>query len=85
MKNPNTPVESRMSQRKNSLVMGWIFHEANEPVRSIIDERRSIATEIPSTPTARLILSGVNQLHVPVKSMGAVAPAPRRAIYSTRR
>ena len=65
IKKPNTPVERRMSQRKNSF--GWaIVHDANDPAKTMIDESRSIAIEMPSTPTARLMLRGPNHCQEPV-------------------
>ena len=51
IKNPNTPIESRVNQRKYSLVKGCRRHEANVPVNTIIADSNSMATEIPSTPT----------------------------------
>ena len=51
MKNPKTPVERRVNQRKYSLVIGFNCHEAKVPVKTIMLERRSITTEMPSTPT----------------------------------
>ena len=76
IKNPNTPVDRRMSHRKNSFICG-ISHEAKLPAKTIIDDSISIATEIPSTPTARWMLSGSNHIHEPWKSIGAVSPAAR--------
>ena len=61
MKNPKTPVERRMSHRKNAFGCA-IVHEAKDPARTIMEERRSMATEIPSTPTARWMLRGSNQV-----------------------
>ena len=66
MKNPNTPVDRRMSQRKKSLGSGSIFHDAKVPANTIIAESRIIATEIPSTPRARWMLRGSNHIHDPV-------------------
>ncbi len=66
MKKPNTPVDSSMSQRKKSLGSGSIFHEANVPANTMIDDRRIIATDMPSTPRARWMLSGSNHIHDPV-------------------
>ena len=65
IKNPNTPVESRINHRKKSLGSGLIFHEAKEPAKTMIAESSSIATDIPSTPTARWMLSGSNHIHEP--------------------
>ena len=62
MKKPNTPVERRMNQRKYSFVRGSIFHEANVPVNTMIAESIIIKTEMPSTPTARWMLSGSNHI-----------------------
>ena len=63
IKNPNTPVDKRINHKKKSLGSGLIFHEANEPANTMIAESKIIATEIPSTPIARLMLRGPNQLH----------------------
>ena len=52
MKNPYTPVERRVNQRKNSFGMFFSCHVANVPVKTIMLERSSITTEMPSTPTA---------------------------------
>ena len=64
IKKPNTPVES-----SNSHIKKWrassIAQEVKEPAKMIIDERISIAIETPSTPTARFMLSGANQVHEP--------------------
>ena len=51
MKNPNTPVDSSVNQRKYSLVSGLSCQEANVPVKTITAESKSMTTEIPSTPT----------------------------------
>ena len=78
MKKPNTPVLRRMSHRKKAL--GWgIVQEAKEPANTIMAESRIMATDMPSTPTARLIFNGANQLQLSVKSMGAVLPVARMA------
>ena len=57
-------------ERSRSHMKKWrassIAQEAKEPAKTIIDERISIAIEIPSTPTARFMLSGANQVHEPV-------------------
>ena len=52
MKNPNTPVESSVNQRKYSLVSGFSCHEAKVPVKTMMLDRSNITTEMPSTPTA---------------------------------
>ena len=52
MKKPNTPVESNMNHKKNSLGRGLIFHEAKTPAKTIMDESSNMATDTPSTPTA---------------------------------
>ncbi len=65
MKKPNTPMLSRMSQRKNSLGRGLIFQEAKEPVSRMMLESISIAMEMPSTPTLSLMLSAENQVQSP--------------------
>ena len=51
MKNPNTPIERRVNQRKYSLVMGLSCHEAKVPVKVMMAERSNMATLMPSTPT----------------------------------
>ena len=51
MKKPNTPMDSSENQPKYSRGNTDIFHEASTPVKTMIDERSSMATEIPSTPT----------------------------------
>ena len=51
MKKPYTPVDSRVNQRKYSLVRGFSCHEAKVPVKTIMLESNSMTTEIPSTPT----------------------------------
>ena len=51
MKNPNAPIDNNEYQAKNSRGSGDIFHEAKTPVKTMIDESSSMATEIPSTPT----------------------------------
>ena len=79
MKNPNTPVDSSRSHMKKWRASS-IFHEANEPANTIIDERMSMAIDTPSTPTARLMFSGPNHSQEPVKSISSVLPAWRRAI-----
>ena len=61
MKKPNTPVESRVNQRKYSFVSGFSCQEANVPVKTMMLESNSITTEMPSTPTAYLIFNGLNQ------------------------
>ena len=52
MKNPNTPTLNRQNQRKLALTSVFICHEANVPVKTMTADSRSIATEMPSTPTA---------------------------------
>lgn len=66
IKKPNTPVERRQNQRKKFMGSGSIFHDANVPAKTIIAERRSISTEMPSTPTARWILSGAYHIRLPI-------------------
>ena len=51
MKKPNTPVESRVNQRKYSFVRGFSCQEAKVPVNTMMLDRSSITTEMPSTPT----------------------------------
>ncbi len=51
-KNPKTPTLSRQNHRKYSLTSRSIRHEANVPVKTMTADRSSIATEMPSTPTA---------------------------------
>ena len=51
MKNPKTPTLSRQNHIKNSFTSFFICQEANVPVNTIMDDRSSIATEMPSTPT----------------------------------
>ena len=63
MKNPYTPAESRVYHRKNSLVIGCSLHDANVPVKTIIEESRSMATDMPSTPIERQMFNGSYQLH----------------------
>ncbi len=83
MKNPNTPVDRSISHRKNAL--GWgICQEANEPAKIITDERMSMAMEMPSTPTARWMLRGVNHCQESTKSIGALSPAARMSRYWSR-
>ena len=62
MKKPYTPKESSVNQRKNSFVIGFSLHDANVPVNTIIEESKSIATDIPSTPIERQMFSGSYQL-----------------------
>ena len=66
MKKPNTPVERRQNQRKKFIGSGSIFQEAKVPAKTMIAERRSISTEMPSTPTARCMLRGAYQSQLPV-------------------
>ena len=79
MKNPKTPTLSRQNQRKYSLTSFLSCHEAKVPVKTMMAESSSIATEIPSTPTAKWMLSGAYHMWLAVKSMAAVSPASRRA------
>ena len=51
IKKPKTPVLNSVNQRKYSLVSGLSFHDANVPVNTMMELRRSMTTEIPSTPT----------------------------------
>lgn len=51
MKKPNTPTLSRQNHMKYSLARVSMRHEANVPVKTMIDDRSSMATEMPSTPT----------------------------------
>ncbi len=81
MKKPKTPVLRSISHRKKPLGFS-IFHEANEPAKMMMLLRMSIAIEIPSTPTARLMCRGANHCQLPVKSMGSVLPAWRMPRYS---
>ena len=46
-------------------------------------DSRSIATEMPSTPTAYWMLSDAYQTRLSVKSICAVSPAPRSPRYCT--
>jgi hypothetical protein len=80
IKKPKTPVESKLNQRKNSFVSGSIFHEVNTPVATIMDERQSIATETPSTPTEKPIFKGLYHITDDVNSIGSVIPAFRAAM-----
>ena len=75
MKKPNTPVERRQNHMKYSLVRGFRFHDANTPANTMNAESTIITTEIPSTPSARLMLRGANQVHESVKSIGEASPA----------
>ena len=51
-KNPKTPTLNRQNQRKYSFTCACIRHEANVPVKTMTADSSSMATEIPSTPTA---------------------------------
>ena len=51
IKNPNTPIDNRVNQRKYSFVSGCRRQEANVPVNTMIADNNNMATEIPSTPT----------------------------------
>ena len=51
IKKPYTPIDKRLYHKKNSFGSGSIFHEANTPVKTMIDESNNMATEIPSIPT----------------------------------
>ena len=85
MKKPKTPTLSRQNHMKNSLAPSVIFHEANVPVKTMTDESRSIATEMPSTPTSYLMLRGAYHVNPPVKSMAAIWPSARNPRYRTTR
>ena len=61
MKKPKTPVERRVNQRKYSFFIGWSCHEAKVPVNTMMLERSSMTTEMPSTPTAYCMFRGLNQ------------------------
>ena len=50
MKNPNTPMLKRQNHRKNSFGIVSIFQEVKVPVNTMIEDKRSMATEMPSTP-----------------------------------
>jgi hypothetical protein len=63
MKKPNTPIERSANQRKKFFGSGSIFQDANVPANTMIAESIIINTEIPSTPRANLMLSGVYQSH----------------------
>ena len=77
MKNPNTPVDRSANHRKKFLGSGSIFHDAKVPANTMIEERRSMSTEMPSTPTARCMLRGSYHIQLPVKSISLVSPAAR--------
>ena len=77
IKKPNTPVDRSENHRKNSLVNGSIFHEVKVPVMTITADKHSMATETPSTPSEKPMLSGLYHIQVDVKSMGSEAPALR--------
>ena len=51
IKNPNTPIDNRVNQRKYSFVRGCRRQEANVQVKTMIAESSSMATEMPTTPT----------------------------------
>ena len=51
IKNPNTPIDNRVNQRKYSFVSGCRRQEANVPVNTMTADNNNMATEIPSTPT----------------------------------
>ncbi len=51
MKKPYTPMLRSVNQRKYSFFIGSICQEANVPVNTMIEVRRIITTEIPSTPS----------------------------------
>ena len=65
MKKPKTPVLSSSSHMKKWRILS-IFHDANEPAKTMIEDRRSMAMDTPSTPTARWIFSGSNHIQLPV-------------------
>ena len=50
MKKPNTPVDSKVNQRKYSFCIGCCCQEAKVPVKTMMAESRIITTEMPSTP-----------------------------------
>jgi hypothetical protein len=52
MKKPKTPRLNNVNHRKYSLVIGFSCQEANVPVNTMIALKRSMTTEMPSTPTA---------------------------------
>ena len=51
MKNPNTPMVKRLNHRKYSFCRKSIFQDAKVPVKTMMAESSSMATEMPSTPT----------------------------------
>ena len=51
IKKPNTPSDRNVNHRKYSLVSGCSRHEAKVPVKTMIAESSSMATDMPSTPT----------------------------------
>ena len=51
IKKPNTPIDSSENHAKYSRGITAIFHEASTPVKTMIDESNSMATDMPSTPT----------------------------------
>ena len=61
MKNPKTPMERRVNQRKYSFVSGLSCQLANVPVKTMMALRSSMATEMPSTPTLYLMFNAGNQ------------------------
>ena len=52
IKNPKTPVASRIREIKNSFLRNSTSHDANIPAKTTSDVSAIIATDIPSTPTA---------------------------------
>ena len=61
MKKPNTPIERSVNQRKYSLVRGFSCQLAKVPVKTMMALSRSMATEMPSTPTLYLMFRAGNQ------------------------
>ena len=51
IKNPKTPIDNSVNQRKYSFVRGCRRQEAKVPVNTITADNNNMATEIPSTPT----------------------------------
>ena len=70
MKKPNTPIVSRQYQRKNSFAI-FIFHDENTPVNTIIDDKAIIITDMPSTPSVIVILSGAYHVQLCTRSISA--------------
>ena len=85
MKKPNTPVESRKNHKKYCFGRGLIFHDANTPANTMNAESTIITTEMPSTPSARLMLSGAYHVQLPVSIISSVTPAARVCRNTTTR